>query len=48
MRGTGLIKGAVPSGNVENSDKFTHNSIHPAVADAELASGQKCDKFGRF
>ena len=23
-------KGAIPSGNVENSDEFTHNPVHPA------------------
>ena len=28
-------KGAVPSGNVENSDEFTHNPVHPAPAGAE-------------
>ena len=40
MLGTGLIKGAIPSGNVENSDEFTHNPVHPAGAAAELASGE--------
>lgn len=26
----GKRKGAIPSGNVENSDEFTHNPVHPA------------------
>ena len=41
MRGIGLIKGAIPSGNVENSDEFTHNPVHPAPAGAVQAGRRK-------
>ena len=34
-------EGTVPSGNVENSDEFTHNPVHPAPAGAEQSEEKK-------
>lgn len=38
-------KGAIPSGNVENSDEFTHNPIHPAPAGAEQSDKKTAHNF---
>ena len=34
-------KGAIPSGNVENSGEFTHNPIHPAPEGSGLPEEDK-------
>ena len=41
------MEGALPSGNVENSDEFTHNPIHPAAAGAVLSEEKAVEELAR-